>query len=565
MSVKERKSNMNPLDQMKQSLQTEIKHAIIKAGLATEEEVPEVFLEVPKEKAHGDYATNIAMQLARIAKKAPRQIAESFTAQINKEKAKIEKMEIAGPGFVNFFLDNSYLRDIIPTVLAAGERYGESDAGEQEKVLIEFVSANPTGDLHLGHARGAAVGDSLANIMAKAGYNVSREYYINDAGNQIDNLALSLQARYMQALGHDFPMPEDGYQGADIIDIAAQLKAEVGDEYATLEEQERLEILRHYGLNKELEKIKKDLSVYRVSFDHWFSETSLYESGQVERGLDVLKEKGKTYEQDGATWLRSTEYGDDKDRVLVKNDGSYTYLTPDISYHLDKYDRGHDRLIDILGADHHGYIPRMRAAIQALGYDASRFDVEIIQMVSLYQGGEKVKMSKRTGKAVTLRDLMDEVGIDATRYFFAMRSADTHMDFDMDLAVSKSNENPVYYIQYAHARISSILRQGEEAGMTDYNQADLTLLNGEKEYELLKVIGDFPIAVADAAKKQNPQRMANYTYDLAQTLHSFYNGNRVVDGDNEALSYARLALMRATQLTIKNALALLGVHAPEKM
>ncbi|MED4128269.1 arginine--tRNA ligase [Shouchella miscanthi] len=556
---------MNPLDQMKQSLQTEIKHAIIKAGLATEEEVPEVFLEVPKEKAHGDYATNIAMQLARIAKKAPRQIAESFTAQINKEKAKIEKMEIAGPGFVNFFLDNSYLRDIIPTVLAAGERYGESDAGEQEKVLIEFVSANPTGDLHLGHARGAAVGDSLANIMAKAGYNVSREYYINDAGNQIDNLALSLQARYMQALGHDFPMPEDGYQGADIIDIAAQLKAEVGDEYATLEEQERLEILRHYGLNKELEKIKKDLSVYRVSFDHWFSETSLYESGQVERGLDVLKEKGKTYEQDGATWLRSTEYGDDKDRVLVKNDGSYTYLTPDISYHLDKYDRGHDRLIDILGADHHGYIPRMRAAIQALGYDASRFDVEIIQMVSLYQGGEKVKMSKRTGKAVTLRDLMDEVGIDATRYFFAMRSADTHMDFDMDLAVSKSNENPVYYIQYAHARISSILRQGEEAGMTDYNQADLTLLNGEKEYELLKVIGDFPIAVADAAKKQNPQRMANYTYDLAQTLHSFYNGNRVVDGDNEALSYARLALMRATQLTIKNALALLGVHAPEKM
>ncbi len=556
---------MNPLDQMKQSLQTEIKHAILKAGLATEEEVPEIFLEVPKEKAHGDYATNVAMQLARIAKKAPRQIAESFTEQLNKEKAKIEKVEIAGPGFVNFFLDNSYLREIIPTVLAAGERYGESDAGKQEKVLIEFVSANPTGDLHLGHARGAAVGDSLANIMAKAGYNVSREYYINDAGNQIDNLALSLQARYMQALGYDFPMPEDGYQGADIIEIAAQLKAEVGDEYAALEEQERLEILRHYGLNKELEKIKKDLSVYRVSFDHWFSETSLYESGQVERGLDVLKEKGKTYEQDGATWLRSTDYGDDKDRVLVKNDGSYTYLTPDISYHLDKYDRGHDRLIDILGADHHGYIPRMRAAIQALGYDASRFDVEIIQMVSLYQGGEKVKMSKRTGKAVTLRDLMDEVGIDATRYFFAMRSADTHMDFDMDLAVSKSNENPVYYIQYAHARISSILRQGEEAGMTDYNQADLTQLNGEKEYELLKVIGDFPIAVADAAKKQNPQRMANYTYDLAQTLHSFYNGNRVVDGDNEALSYARLALMKATQLTIKNALALLGVHAPEKM
>jgi len=556
---------MNTMDQMKQTLQEEIKQAILKANLANEEEIPEIFLETPKDKTHGDYATNVAMQLARVAKKAPKQIAESFTEYLDKEKAGIEKVEIAGPGFVNFFLDNSYLRDIVPTVLSAGERYGESDAGKQEKVLIEFVSANPTGDLHLGHARGAAVGDSLSNIMAKAGYDVSREYYINDAGNQIDNLALSLQARYMQALGHDFPMPEDGYQGADIIDIAAQLKAEVGDEYADLEERERLEILRNYGLNKELEKIKKDLSVYRVAFDHWFSESSLYDSGQVERGLEVLKEKGKTYEQDGATWLRSTEYGDDKDRVLVKNDGSYTYLTPDISYHLDKYDRGHDRLIDILGADHHGYIPRMTAAIQALGYNATRFDVEIIQMVSLYQGGEKVKMSKRTGKAVTLRDLMEEVGIDATRYFFAMRSADTHLDFDMDLAVSKSNENPVYYIQYAHARISSILRQGEEMGMKDYEQADLSFLETEKEYELLKAIGDFPTAVADAAKKQNPQRIANYTYDLAQTLHSFYNANRVVDSENEGLTYARLALMKATQLTIKNALALLGVHAPEKM
>lgn len=401
--------------------------------------------------------------------------------------------------------------------------------------------------------------------MEKAGFDVAREYYINDAGNQIDNLALSLQARYLQELGHDATMPEDGYQGNDIIEIAKELKADVGDEYVHLAEAERLSLLKTYGLKKELDKIKQDLQAYRVEFDHWFSETSLYESGQVERGLQVLREQGETYELDGATWLRSTTYGDDKDRVLVKQDGSYTYLTPDISYHLDKFDRGHHRLIDVLGADHHGYIPRMKAAIQALGYDANRFNVQIIQMVSLFQGGEKVKMSKRTGKAVTLRELMEEVGVDATRYFFAMRSADTHLDFDMDLAVSKSNENPVYYIQYAHARICSILRQGEELGLTFSVDTDLSALTGEKEYDLLKAIGDFPTVVAEAAVKQLPQRIANYAYDLAQTLHSFYNANRVIDEESKETSTARLALMKATQTTIKNALALIGVQAPEKM
>ncbi|PAD17437.1 arginine--tRNA ligase [Shouchella clausii] len=556
---------MNHMERKKEQLRVEVRRAVLQAELATESEVPSVLLEAPKDKAHGDFATNIAMQLARIAKKAPRAIAEELVANFDRKQAGIEKIEIAGPGFINFFLDNGYLRELIPQVLTEKDDYGSSDVGQGEKVLIEFVSANPTGDLHLGHARGAAVGDTIANIMDKAGYKVSREYYINDAGNQIENLAASLNARYLQALGEDQPMPEDGYHGQDIIDIAKQLVDEAGDQYRQLDEKERLAFMRDYGLKKELEKIKQDLNAYRVEFDKWFSETSLYESGQVERGLQVLKDKNETYEKDGATWLRSTAYGDDKDRVLVKQDGTYTYLTPDISYHLDKFDRGHDRLIDVLGADHHGYIPRMRAAIQALGYDPARFNVQIIQMVSLFQGGEKVKMSKRTGKAVTLRELMEEVGVDATRYFFAMRSPDTHLDFDMDLAVSKSNENPVYYIQYAHARVCSILRQGEELGIPYSANTDLSPIASEKEYELLKAIGEFPGAVAEAATKQIPQRIANYAYDLAQALHSFYNVTRVIDTENKDLSATRLALMKATQMTIKNALALLGVEAPEKM
>ncbi|SHL28471.1 arginine--tRNA ligase [Shouchella rhizosphaerae] len=556
---------MNHMERKKEQLRVEVRRAVLQAELATESEVPSVLLKAPKDKAHGDFATNIAMQLARIAKKAPRAIAEELVANFDRKQAGIEKIEIAGPGFINFFLDNGYLRELIPQVLTEKDDYGSSDVGQGEKVLIEFVSANPTGDLHLGHARGAAVGDTIANIMDKAGYKVSREYYINDAGNQIENLAASLNARYLQALGEDQPMPEDGYHGQDIIDIAKQLVDEAGDQYRQLDEKERLAFMREYGLKKELEKIKQDLNAYRVEFDKWFSETSLYESGQVERGLQVLKDKNETYEKDGATWLRSTAYGDDKDRVLVKQDGTYTYLTPDISYHLDKFDRGHDRLIDVLGADHHGYIPRMRAAIQALGYDPARFNVQIIQMVSLFQGGEKVKMSKRTGKAVTLRELMEEVGVDATRYFFAMRSPDTHLDFDMDLAVSKSNENPVYYIQYAHARVCSILRQGEELGIPYSANTDLSPIASEKEYELLKAIGEFPGAVAEAATKQIPQRIANYAYDLAQALHSFYNVTRVIDTENKDLSAARLALMKATQMTIKNALALLGVEAPEKM
>jgi arginyl-tRNA synthetase len=556
---------MNIVEQMQNKLKAEIKAAVIKAGLASEEQVPDVILETPKDKAHGDYSTNMAMQLSRIAKKAPKIIAEQLTANLDTQQASIEKVEIAGPGFINFYMNNRYLTDLISAVLQAGDNYGATTVGQNQKVQVEFVSANPTGDLHLGHARGAAVGDSLCNILAKAGYDVSREYYINDAGNQINNLALSVEARYFQALGLDKPMPEDGYHGEDIIGIGKRLAEEFGNKYVEVNEQERFDFFREYGLKYEMAKLKQDLEDFRVGFDVWYSETSLYHNGKIDKALAALRENGHLYEEGGATWFRSTELGDDKDRVLIKQDGSYTYLTPDIAYHKDKLERGHEKLINIWGADHHGYIPRMKAAIQALGYDRDALEVEIIQLVHLYKNGEKMKMSKRTGKAVTMRDLVDEVGLDAVRYFFAMRSADTHMDFDLDLAVSQSNENPVYYAQYAHARISSILRSGEEQGFKLGGDANFNLIETEKEIDLLKKIGEFPLAVGEAAVKRMPHRITNYIFELASAFHSFYNADKVLDGENPDRTMARLALIKSVQLTLKNALALIGVSAPEKM
>lgn len=556
---------MNSVEQMKQLLKEELKTAIVEAGLCEAQDVPDILLETPKDKSHGDYATNIAMQLARVAKKAPKQIAEQITERLNKEKASVSEINIAYPGFINFYMDNSFLRDVIKDVLSKPDTYGESDAGKGEKILVEYVSANPTGTLHLGHARGAAVGDAMCKIMEKAGYQMGREYYINDAGNQINNLAYSVEARYKQALGMDAEMPEDGYHGKDIIEMGQELATAEGDSYLKLADEERLKAFRTYGLNKALEKIKVDLADYRVEFDTWFSEMSLYESGVIDRTLDVLRKQDEIYEEDGATWLRTTKYGDDKDRVLIKKDGSYTYLLPDIAYHEDKFNRGYDRLIDMMGADHHGYIARMKAAVEALGYNREKLDIQITQMVSLVQGGEKVKMSKRTGKAVTLRELMEEVGLDATRYFFAMRSLDTQLEFDMDLAVSKSNENPVFYAQYAHARVCSMLRQGEELGLSYSLDTDLSPIDSVKEYDLLKAIGDFPAVVADAAAKRTPHKVANYVHDLASALHSFYNAERVLDAEAPEKSKARLALMKSTQITLQSALALLGVSAPEKM
>ncbi|PIC76288.1 arginine--tRNA ligase [Sporosarcina sp. P19] len=555
---------MNAVEQIQHEIKVALHEAIEKAQLVEGAEIPEIKLESPRSKENGDYAANIAMQLTKLAKKPPRAIAESILEHLDTTNTAIDSIEIAGPGFLNIRLKTDSLGNIVKTVLDQGADYGRSDSGQQQKIQVEFVSANPTGDLHLGHARGASLGDSLCNILDKAGYDVAREYYINDAGNQINNLALSIDVRYFEALGLEKEMPEDGYRGADIITIAKGLVEQYGDKYVDVPEEERLAFFREHGLNIELDKLKKDLADFRVHFDNWFSETSLYNNGKIEVALNKLRENGHVFEEDGATWFRSTTFGDDKDRVLIKQDGSFTYLTPDIAYHQDKLSRGFDKLINIWGADHHGYIPRMKAAIQALGYDRDTLEVEVAQMVQLYKDGEKFKMSKRTGKAVTLRELVEEVGLDAVRYFFAMRSGDAQMDFDLDLAVSKSNENPVYYAQYAHARICSILRQAKEQNV-EASTENVTLLQDEKELELLKKLGDFPKLISDSARMRAPHRVTTYIQELAATFHSFYNANKVLDPENKDLSEARLALITATKTTIANALKLVGVQAPERM
>lgn len=556
----------NPLDLINEQVTKGIEEAIISAGLVTSEEMPNIVLEVPKDKNHGDLATNAAMQLTRIAKKNPRMIAEQIIEHLNLSDAGIESAEIAGPGFINFRLTKSYLYPIVELVQEQGDDYGRVNLGEGRKVQVEFVSANPTGSLHLGHARGAAVGDALCNVLDFAGYEVTREYYINDAGNQVFNLSKSIEARYLQELGQEVEMPEDGYHGADIRGFAKELIAEKGSSLLEMSPSDRAAFFRDYGLEKELGKIKRDLGRFRVSFDNWFSETSLYDNGAVLNALDELRERNEIFEEEGATWLETTKYGDDKNRVLIKNDGTYTYLTPDIAYHRDKYARGYDTMINIWGADHHGYIPRMKAAMEALGNDPDKLIVLIAQMVSLFQDGEKVKMSKRTGKAVTMEDLMDEVGVDAIRYFFTMRSMDSHLDFDMDLAISTSNENPVFYVQYAHARVCSVYRQAEEQGITVYpvRDVDLSKLTSEHEYNLLRKLGEFPEEIATAAKGHAPHRIVRYVYELASMFHSYYKAERVITDDAEQ-TQARLALLGAVRIVIKNALKLVGVSAPEKM
>ena len=555
---------MNAVEKVQQSIKTALKEAIIKAEIVTEEQIPEIHLETPRDKANGDFATNIAMQLTKLAKKNPRQVAEAIIASIDMAGTMMEKIDIAGPGFMNITVRKDYLQDVVKAVLTEAENYGRTTAGTGVKIQVEFVSANPTGDLHLGHARGASVGDSLCNVLDFAGYDVAREYYINDAGSQIHNLAVSIEVRYFEALGLEKEMPENGYRGKDIIDIAADLIKEHGDKFVSMSDEDRYKEFRAHGLKIELAKLQKDLADFRVGFDNWFSETSLYENGKIDIALEKLRANGHIFEEEGATWFRSTTFGDDKDRVLIKSDGSFTYLLPDIAYHEDKLVRGFDQLINIWGADHHGYIPRMKAAIEALGYEREKLEVSVIQMVQLYKDGEKMKMSKRTGKAVTMRELVEEVGLDAVRYFFGMRSGDSHMDFDLDLAVSQSNENPVFYAQYAHARICSILRSAETQGMKASTDL-LDLLQSEKELDLLKKVGDFPQVVADAAKLRAPHRVTTYIQELASTFHSFYNADKVLDAERVDLSQARLALVTSARQTIANALRLIGVAAPEKM
>ncbi|WP_037285895.1 arginine--tRNA ligase [Saccharibacillus sacchari] len=557
---------INPLEQLENTVKKAVAQAIAKAGLVAETDIPEIGLEVPKDKTHGDLSTNAAMQLTRIAKKNPRMIAEAILENLDREAAGIVQADIAGPGFINFTLNKSYLYPVVGTVHAQGENYGRIEDGKGKRVQMEFVSANPTGSLHLGHARGAAVGDALCNLLDFAGYEVTREYYINDAGNQVTNLCLSLEARYKQELGQEAEMPEDGYFGEDIKGFAKELVEREGERLLSLSQGELMEYLRTYGLEKEMQKIRRDLDRFRVHFDVFFSETSLYENGQVLDALDELRSRGEVFEEGGATWLKTTKYGDDKDRVLIKNDGTYTYLTPDIAYHRDKYARGFDKVMNIWGADHHGYIPRMKAAMQALGNDPEKLIVLIAQMVSLFQGGEKVKMSKRTGKAVTMEDLMDEVGVDPMRYFFTMRSMDSHLDFDMDLAVSTSNENPAFYVQYAHARICSIFRQADEQNVTvlPLDQVDLSKLTANHEYDLLRKLGELPEEIRIAAEGYAPHRLTRYVYEVSAMLHSYYKAERFITED-AAVTQARLALLGAVRTVIANVLRLIGVSAPERM
>lgn len=545
------------------SLKEVLKQAIIKNEYVEDYNLEQIVIEIPKDKAHGDYSSNIAMQLTKLLRRNPREIAQGIIDSIDFNAGNIEKVEIAGPGFINFFLKKDAMTSIISEVIFEQDHYGHSDFGKGVKYNVEFVSANPTGDLHLGHAKGAAVGDSICRIMEAAGYNVTREYYINDAGNQITNLALSLYARYLQALGKEAELPEDGYHGKDIIDIANKIKEEYGHKYVDCTQEEAISYFRSIGTEHELEKIKDILNEFRVHFNVWFSETSLYEGNKVIPTIERLKEKGYTYESEGALWFRTTDFGDDKDRVLIKTDGSYTYLTPDIAYHLNKLDRGYEYLVDLLGADHHGYIARMKAAIQALGYNADQLNIDIMQMVRMVENGEVVKMSKRTGNAVTIKDLIEDIGVDAVRYFFVSKAANSPFDFDLGLAKSKSNENPVYYAQYAHARMCSIETQAVNANIEAADHYEL--LTHEKEIELVKHINEFRNEVAESAKARTPHKIANYIQKLAQLFHSFYNECYVIDENNRELSSQRLALVKATQITLKNALNLIGVSAPEKM
>ncbi|MCS4486517.1 arginine--tRNA ligase [Staphylococcus americanisciuri] len=552
---------MNIIDQVKQTLIEEIKKSIKKAELT--DNVPNIKIEIPKDAQNGDYSSNIAMVLTKIAKRNPRDIAQLIVENLDAEAAHVQKVDIAGPGFINFYLDPSYLHVVIDDVLNKDAQYGRVAEPKNEKVLIEYVSANPTGDLHIGHARNAAVGDTMSNIMDAAGYDVTREYYINDAGNQITNLAKSIEARYWQSLGKDMAMPEDGYHGKDIVGIGEDL-AKTRPELQEMSDSERIEVFRKLGVDYEMRKLRQDLVDFNTHFDNWFSETSLYEKGDIQAVLEKMTELGYTYEKDGATWLRTTDFKDDKDRVLIKQDGTYTYFLPDIAYHYDKIQRGNDKLINLFGADHHGYINRLKASLETFGVDSDRLEIQIMQLVRLMQDGVEVKMSKRTGNAITLREIMDEVGVDAARYFLTMRSPDTHFDFDMELAKTQSQDNPVYYAQYAHARICSILRQAAEQGHEVTAGRDYSVITHDKAIELLKKVAEFETVIEGAAEARAPHRITNYIQDLAAHFHKFYNAEKVLTEDT-IKTQAHLALIDAVRITLRNALSLVGVSAPESM
>lgn len=555
--------------------ENELKNIIVEAikkaiadGALPEAEIPQFNIEKPANKNNGDYSTNVAMAGARAFKKTPRMIAEAIESCIDLDGTVFEKVEIAGPGFMNFFLSQQFYSDVLKDIFACGKDYGKSDYGQGKRILVEFVSANPTGPMHIGNARGGAIGDCLASVLDWAGYNVNREFYVNDAGNQIEKFATSLEVRYLQHFDSSVELPEDAYHGQDIVDHAENFIKEYGDKYVNADSKERRKALVDYALPKNIAGLERDLKRYRITYDKWFRESTLHNDGSVQKVIDALKAKGVTYEQDGALWFKASEYGNDKDIVLVRANGLPTYIVPDIAYHYNKLvTRGYDKAIDVLGADHHGYVPRMKAALTALGLDASRLDCVIMQMVRLVRDGETIKLSKRSGKAITLNTLIDEVPLDAARFFFNLREPNSHFDFDLELAAKESSENPVYYVQYAHARICSIIKKAQEQGVELRNPSDdeLALLNSKEEKDLIRHLSSLTDEVVSAAKSYDPAKITHYVIELATLFHKFYNAQRVMLDDKESLMQARLFLCKAVKDTIYNILTMLKITAPEVM
>ena len=562
---------MNHISAASQAAHTLIVEALGKLvanGTFPAEPLPDFIIEIPADRSHGDFAANVAMVCAKPLHMAPRKIAEAIADALDLNESPFAKVEIAGPGFMNFYLADGWYSGVIKNVMAEGGDYGKTNSGDGKRVLVEFVSANPTGPMHVGNARGGAIGDCLASVLDAAGYNTEREFYINDAGNQIEKFATSLEVRYLQACGQDIEMPEDAYQGADITAHADAFFAENGNKYENTERKERRDALVAFALPKNIQGLKNDLGQYRIQYNTWFPESTLHADGSVAKIIEQLKASGYTYEKEGALWFKAEELGADKDFVIVRSNGIPTYVVPDIAYHYNKLvTRNFDRAIDILGADHHGYVPRLKAALTALGVDASRLTVVLMQMVAVMRDGKPVKQSKRSGKALTLVTLLEDIPVDAARFFFNLREANSHFEFDLDLAVEKSSSNPVYYVQYAHARICSLLRNLNEAGvaMPNTDCTNLELLSTAPERELIRALAMLPAEIDIAAKLLDPSRLTKYSVELAALFHKFYDACKVRDAETEPLRDARIVLCEAVRQVLGNVLALLKVSAPEKM
>ena len=554
---------------MKTAIKIIIHDALEKARQAGELELfpfPEIVVEKPKDEKMGDFSTNVAMTLARSERKNPKVIAESVARYIKNGSNYLSQVEIAGPGFINLKMSNEFFLERLKNAVKQGDDFGQTDVGQGTKVMIEFVSANPTGPLHVGHGRGAAVGDALGRILKKAGYDLSTEYYINDVGNQMNFLGRATWLRYRELLGEAIEFPDDHYRGEYIKNIANEIVEQKGDEFLSKPEEECLPFFRKFAKDNILKGIEKDLAEFRVNFDNWFSEQSLYEDNSVERAIEWLKGKGHIYEKDGAVWLKSSAFNDDKDRVIVKQTGEKTYFCSDIAYHQNKISRGFKRLINLMGADHHGYVPRMEAVLEAMGYDKKTFKILLIQFVSLLRAGEKVSMSTRAGEFETLADVVSEVGVDVARYYFLMRSSDTHLDFDLELAKKETPENPVFYIQYAHARICSIFRTAEEKGVVwnRSNEVNLAPLVEEEEFGIIRAVLAFPEVVEKSARAMEVHRIPHFLLDMVSRFHGYYSRHRVIS-DDKALTLARLFLLDSIRITIRNGFELMGILAPEKM